>query len=68
MQFQLFGKKKAASSLKKTHIYLEYHFKEIMQRWGVLSQALISKLVGRKGEGAAAEGYTLHIRPPALTV
>ncbi len=34
---------------------------------GRLSRALISKLVERKGEGAAAEGYTAHIRPLALT-
>ena len=30
---------------------------------GRLSRALISKLVKRKGEGAAAEGYKVHIRP-----
>lgn len=34
---------------------------------GRLSRALISKLVERKGEGAAAEGYKLHIRPLAMT-
>lgn len=34
---------------------------------GRSSRALISKLVERKGEGAAAEGYRLHIRPLALT-
>lgn len=32
-----------------------------------MSRALISKLVERKGEGAAAEGYKLHIRPLAMT-
>lgn len=34
---------------------------------GRLSRALISKLVERTGEGAAAEGYKLHIRPLVLT-
>lgn len=34
---------------------------------GRLSRALISKLVERKGEGAAAEGYKLHIRSLAMT-
>lgn len=33
---------------------------------GRLSRALISKLVERKGEGAAAEGYKWHIRPLSL--
>lgn len=35
---------------------------------GRMSRALISKLAGRKGEGASAEGYKTHVRPLSFTV